>query len=412
MHDDEVDIRPFTLEAVPAATRVMDLAFGEACDEQDLQALRSVVEPDRTLGAYDGDTMVGTLATYSHDLSVPGGSTACGGLTWVSVSPTHRRRGILRQMITRHLLDVHERGEAFGALWASETAIYGRFGYGLAVEQQRLSITVDRALEWESHAPPPADHVRLVPVEMAADVLTPLYEAARRRRAGAHARDDAWWRFQALGTRKSAQVGMARKHVAVATIDGEDAAYAIYGSKEDRNADGAPLVMRVQELAGRSPAAEAAMWRYLLSHDLLGRVVAPFRPLDDSLPMLLTDSRRVSRTIGDSLHVRVVDLPAALRSRTYRDSVGVTLELHDDLLPHNAGTWRVEVAPEGVSVVASDDPPQMSCDIRAVGSLLLGDVPAQRLVAAGAITCDDPALVGAVDAAFGTAEAGWVPEVW
>ena len=56
----------------------------------------------------------------------------CGGVTVVGVSPTHRRRGVLRTMMDAQLRDIHERGEPIAALWASEETIYWGFGYGIA----------------------------------------------------------------------------------------------------------------------------------------------------------------------------------------------------------------------------------------------------------------------------------------
>src|SRR6185503_18593563 len=86
----------------------------------------------RALAAYDGDEPVALTGAYRFDLSIPGGELPCAGVTWVGVIPTHRRRGILRDLMRRELEDVHSWGEPIAALWASEAAIYGRFGYGHA----------------------------------------------------------------------------------------------------------------------------------------------------------------------------------------------------------------------------------------------------------------------------------------
>lgn len=409
----DLTVRPFTADELPTAYALLMLAFGDAPADEDIAAERAVFEPERSLATFDGETMVGCMGTYSFDMSVPGGTLPVAGTTWVGVSPTHRRRGVLSGMMRRHLTDVAQRGEPLAALWASEPAIYGRYGYGLGLERLKCTIAVDGDLRFEDTAPPPPDRVSLIPLADARPVIDPIYEACRRRRAGMHARPQAWWDFQALNSRSSALAGASSKYVAVAQIDGRDAAYAIYGIKGEFSDAGRPAgSLKVVEMAGVDAGAEAAMWHYLLRHDLVSEVVAR-RPVDESLPLLLTDSRRVVRVPGDTLHVRILDLPAALRGRSYAESAGVTIEVHDDRVEANDGTWRIEVAPEGVSVEpAEGSAPDLRMGVRALGSLYMGDISLRRLVAAGMVQVADPAAITAVDAAFAACEAGWAPEVW
>ncbi|WP_370325007.1 GNAT family N-acetyltransferase [Euzebya sp.] len=415
MHTPELPLRPIGPDEFTAAADLLAFVFASDFTSADHDAERSVFEYDRSLATFDGEQLVGSLSAYSFDMSVPGGSARVGGTTWVGVAPTHRRRGLLARAMTQHLRDVAERGEPLAALWASEASIYGRFGYGPAIEGQRVEVEVDGPVTWLDTAPPPPTSVSFVPLAEAAEVLDPIYTAARGRRAGLHARSQTWWHFQVLSTRKDAMGGLPRKYVAVAEVDGQPAAYAVYGLAEgpERTSGRPHAVLTLIEMAGVDAQAEASMWRYLLSHDLVQTVDARRRPVDDVLPLLLADSRRVVRRPGDALHVRVVDLPAALRARSYVDSAGVTIEVHDGLLEANDGTWRVEVAPEGVSVEPAEvSDADLRMDVKALGALYMGDVRLGRLAAAGMVDVLNPAVVPAVEAAFTAAEAGWAPEVW
>ena len=87
---------------------------------------------ERLVAAWEDGRTVGGSGAFPFGLSVPGGELPCAGITVVGVTPTHRRRGILRRMMRMHLDLAHERGEPIAALWASEGAIYGRFGFGVA----------------------------------------------------------------------------------------------------------------------------------------------------------------------------------------------------------------------------------------------------------------------------------------
>ena len=103
---------------------------------------RVVFEFDRSVAAFDGDAIAGTTAAYTFRLTVPGGVVDAGGVTFVAVLPSHRRRGILSAMMRHQLADIAARGEPVAALFASESVIYGRYGYGCASDQ--LSLTVRR----------------------------------------------------------------------------------------------------------------------------------------------------------------------------------------------------------------------------------------------------------------------------
>lgn len=411
MHAQSLEFRPFTAEELPSALALLGWAFGDDFGDDDVAAERTVHEPARSQAAFEGGTIVGSLGSYSHRLSVPGGEVPMAGTTWVSVAPTHRRQGILRELMSRHLQEVREQGEPLAGLWASEAAIYGRFGYGMATEQLVLTVN-PRGVRWEATAPPAPDRVRIVPLDEAPDVLAPIYQRCRERRGGMHARSRSWWGFQVLSDRKAAMNGMSYKRVAVAEVDGEDVAYAVYGAKEKWGDDGPAGELALTEMVGVDPQAEAGMWRYLLGHDLIGTVKAWRRPVDDPLPLLVTDSRRVLRSVSDALYLRVIDVPAALRGRSWSDSAGVTIEVVDEIFDHNDGTWRVEVAPEGVSVESTDDAPDLRMPVRALGSLYLGGVSVARLAAAGLVEVTNPAAVAPFDAALRPAEAPWIPEVW
>ncbi|WP_459975087.1 GNAT family N-acetyltransferase [Nocardioides pyridinolyticus] len=103
--------------------------------------LRFAAETD---GPSDPSTYPGIYGAYPLELAVPGGDLVpCAGLTWVGVHPDHRRRGVLSAMLRHHLEQVHDTpGTHVSALHASEPAIYGRYGYGLA--SLELPITLGR----------------------------------------------------------------------------------------------------------------------------------------------------------------------------------------------------------------------------------------------------------------------------
>ncbi len=170
----DIQIRAVTQEELRQLYRHLAMAFGDGDgNDEDYAHFCATAEIDRTRCAFDGKHLVGTLGTYSLDLTVPAGSARMAGTTWVTVLPTHRRRGILRRLMTAHFQDAREQGEPFAGLWASEAGIYGRFGYGMAAPCCELEIDTSRsAFRQPVDAP---GTIRMLEADEAAGVLPPVF---------------------------------------------------------------------------------------------------------------------------------------------------------------------------------------------------------------------------------------------
>ncbi len=127
--------------------RPVHMAFGGMFSSEELDDGLKLAEPERWLGAFsepESILVAGAVSAFSLRLTVPGGEVGAAGVTGVGVRPDHRRRGVLRALIRRQLSDVRERGEPVAILWASESSIYGRFGYGLAAMDGAIEVPTER----------------------------------------------------------------------------------------------------------------------------------------------------------------------------------------------------------------------------------------------------------------------------
>ena len=139
------DVRRIDADEFQAIVTMDGRAFGLTYTDDLLEDVRGILELDRTLVALDGTEVVGSTSAFTMDMTVPGGAAVpTAGVTWVGVMPTHRRRGILRQLMAEQLDDLLDRGEPLAALSASESGIYGRFGYGMATQRARLFVATKR----------------------------------------------------------------------------------------------------------------------------------------------------------------------------------------------------------------------------------------------------------------------------
>jgi predicted acetyltransferase len=399
-----IDIRPPVEDELRGAMIAAETAFGVgAIEDVDWERERKALPVSRALAAFDGGKPVALAGAYRFDLTVPGGELPCAGVTWVGVMPTHRRRGILRDFMKQQLADIQGWGEPIAALWASEASIYGRFGYGQAAPSAHMKSDSTRfALR-----NPAAGSTRLVDAEEALALVRPVYERVRTVRAGMLSRDERWWNEHRLADHESWRRGASRKFYAVVEIDGEVEGYALYRVKDEWQDGFARGEVRVIEALATSPAAERVLWRFLHEIDLTVRVEAHYFDPGSSLLLVVRDPRALGLRLGDGVWLRLVDLDAALRARSYRPGESVVLEVTDELCPWNAGRYRV-----GDDAGRTDDTADLALDTADLASAYLGAFDFHRLVHAGLA---DERREGAAEAAtllFRTELPPFCPEVF
>lgn len=376
-------------------------AFGEDADPTDSRMWRETLGLDRSLAAVDGDLIVGTSGTFSLRTAVPGGALVpTGGLTMVSVAATHRRRGILRDMVRWQLDDTYRRGEPLAALTASEPGIYGRFGYGVA--SQWLSMRVDTA-RVRIAQPAGGEELRFRaadPGESLAECEA-LYARTFAERPGTLERSPAWQRMQIADLPQERQGASALRCVLVER-GGELAGYARYSVTPRWNAAGADGQVNVWELLADTPTSYAALWRFLAEIDLTSTVVASKRPVDDPVVHLASDVRRCELGLRDAMHLRPVEVGAALAARSYQVPVDVVLEVTDAFCPWNEGRWRLSADAAGARCERTVDPAELALSVRELGASYLGGVSLTAQAAAGQVTELRRGVLSRASLAFGS----------
>ena len=374
------------------------------------------LEFGRTLAAFDGDTIVGGTGAFSFQMRVPGAMAAVAGVSLVAVLPSHRRQGILSALMRRQLAEVSERGEAVAVLFASESGIYGRYGYGRASWQaayrlQRGEVTLAPGAPAE-----PGLRLRIAEPLSARAELAQVYDRALAERPGLYARTGRWW--DRLLTDLHSEDGSSRQiRCVLAEDDSGPRGYAVFTSTERWDDDaGLPEgVLEVSEAIATDAAATAALWDNLLSRDLVSEFRARMRPVDDPLLYLLADLRRVRSVVSDGLWVRLVDVGRALAQRHYASPVDVVIEVADELCPQNAGRWRLaagaSAAPAGFratcerTTAAAD----VVLPVWAVGAAYLGGTGLKAMASAGLITEATPGSLAALSTAMSWEPAPWCP---
>jgi predicted acetyltransferase len=388
------------------------VASAEATSGPDADDWAKLQEPDRWLSAFESpesDVAVGGAAALSVRLTVPGGEVSAAAVTAVGVRPDYRRRGVLSALMRRQLRDVHAKGEPLAILWASEGAIYQRFGYGLATADGSFEISTSRTSFLRQ--PPPEGRVRMVSEEESGDLIPAIYDAMRRVTPGAITRSHDWWTISVLADPEYSRQGASVKYRVVFEAEGKPEGYAIYRVKSDWDHLGPKGVLQVREAVAITPRALRGLWRYLFDVDLVSSVKVERAAVPNPLQHVLAEPRALGLVVTDGLWARLVDVPVALGARRYATTDELVFEVADTTCEWNAGRWRLctsgSTGTTEAVVERTDDAPDLVLDVADLAAIYLGGTSTVELAAVGRIEERTVGAVARADAMFAAGSTPW-----
>lgn len=373
---------------------------GESSDEEAENA-RETLRTRRLTGVFDRsgsepEVPVGTIDSWASQLTTsPGRSIDLWAISAVTVAPTHRRRGIARAMIGGELRTAAAAGFALAGLTVTEATIYGRWGFSPAAWASDVVVDTRRA-RWTGPAAP--GRLDLVPRTTLVERLRTLHERVRVERPGSVPGWDGRWRGVA-GTAPGDKEADKVRAVVYRDPAGVERGILVYTIEE--TSDYSAHDLNVRALFADGAEAYAALWRFAIEHDLVGRVKASLQAPVPPVQWMVSDRRAVTATLTDHHWLRVLDVPAALSSREYAAPIDVVVRV-DDAMGFADGAWALRIDDSGAAAVTGVDTASaadVEVTVAALGSLLLGGVRATELAAAGSVRGDREALV-AMDRAF------------
>jgi predicted acetyltransferase len=400
-----IEIRPARPDELPAYFDSLSTTFLDRPDVDKAAAeVRGLWDLERTIGAFDGPQVVATFRSFDTELTLPGlARLPATAVSAVTVLPTHRRRGILRQLVAREHALARERGEPLAILYAAEYPIYGRFGYGPATTTATWTLTTAR-----TSFRGPSGGVELVRPADALPVLRSVFDADRLQRPGEIRRRDYRFEFElglrdpAWGERWKGNVALHRN--AAGHVDG----YARYTPKETWEERQPRGTITLNELIALNDEAYGALWRFLGEHDLVATVKAEGRRRDERLPWLLTNARAaVASDVGDALWVRLLDVRRALEARAYERSGALVLEVIDAEAPGGRLRLALDVGDGGATARPTDRPPDLTLDVASLGAACLGGTRLAHAVIPYGVEEHRSGALAEADALFRTAEEPW-----
>jgi predicted acetyltransferase len=371
------------------------------------EPMRKVFEPERTFGFQVDGRWISTCGAYTRRLTVPGGSVPAAAVTVVTVQPSYRRKGLLTEMMKHQLYDIHRREEPVALLWASESAIYGRFGYGQASPQARLSGKT-KTTAYRPDVDLGSGSVGEVERDQAIPMIKRLHEALLPERVGALDRNDDWWDVRWHDPEPLRRGATAYRFALHYDRRGRPDGYVAFRVKNNWDESGAEVI--IDELDAASGAARGALWRFVLDLDLVRRFTRHGAPLDEAVRYLVSDLHSIKAELQDGTYARLVDVPRALEARRYLTELDVTIRVEDPLLRQNSGTFQVAGDHDGASVTRGRNRPDLLMNVRDLGAIYLGGTSLAALVRAGLVTERTKGAAAAVGAAFAWSQPPFCPD--
>lgn len=371
------------------------------------------IATDRVTGVWDAsqadpETPVATVRSWEMGLTVPGGAALPSwAISSVTVSPTHRRQGIARAMLTAELRTAVQLGLPLAMLTVSEATIYGRYGFGPSARQSSYVVDTQRA-RWTG--PTPEGRVQFVSPESLLADGPAVFERTRDRSPGEVDRREIWWK-RALGLLPNEPDAHKRgiRAVRYDDADGAIAGFALYEIALQNVSH--PGQLKLVDLVAATDDAYAALWRFVIEMDMVNEINAGLRSVSEPVAWQVSDHRAVRKTSErDHLWLRILDVPAALGARGYAAPGDYLLDVTDDL-GFAQGRFLLTVAADGTGQAhpltgsAPAGAVQVALSAADLASLYLGGTSAVDLARAGRITELSPDAAIRLDTALHSAYA-------
>jgi predicted acetyltransferase len=395
-----IELRTSTWDDFPSVKVINARGENGYRGQVDFDAHRLVFTPDRSIMAFDGKNMVGNALSYEMDMYIPGGLSKIAAVASVSVQATHRRKGINRSIMKYQLEDIHSRQEPLAVLQASESIIYGRYGYGMASFENNLEIEKTRSAYAIDHVPEGQSY--FIEESEAREIFPQIYAKAIENRVGMVRRNENWWefRFREPGLKGGDPKSWFVKY----QKNGENDGYLRYTIND--------VELNVIELIASSHEAYSSLWRLCLDMDLVDIIKAEHRPADEELKWMLADPRRLVEHSCDRYWVRLVDVKKALSQRSYLVDGSLTLEVRDSFLPWNQEVVELRSESGESSCGTSNRNPDIVLSAGDLGAVYLGGVNFSTLLAAGRIEEITKGSISKANLMFSTKRNPWGFDGW
>tara|TARA_Y100000590_G_scaffold20305_1_gene23690 strand:+ start:950 stop:2152 length:1203 start_codon:yes stop_codon:yes gene_type:complete len=394
----QYEIRPISDKEFGKFSETSARAFGFDQDAGYLSLKKSYFDFDRTLAVIHNNGIVGGCVSSKYLLNIPGNQANVAAISDVSVLPNHRRKGLLTKMMRSQLLDLHDRGELFAALWAEESPIYGRFGYGIgSLHENWIIHRQNNAFNTRINDNGIVEYIDQTKIE---ELLPKIYKNATTDVPAVIQRPEMYWKVISEDFESKRNNESKMQHV-IYRLDKDIKGYASYRTVSEG--------ISIHELMATDLNSTVGLWRFCLDMDLRLQAQIYRRPLDDILPMLLIDPGKLSRTIKEGLWLRLLNVQKALELRKYSLETRLVLKVIDSFCDWNNQTFELHASDNENLCTPSSLKPDICISASDLASVYLGTLKFSTLLKCGRIQIETDTAVLKADMMFSYKHAPWSP---
>ena len=327
----------------------------------------------------DGDVRA-SAAVLPLEVFVDGRPVPMGGIAAVATDPAYRRRGFAGELMRDVLRTMRERGMRLSMLHPFAQVFYRAYGWELATETIAYTLKPTDL--------PTSSEQRRVRAYREEDLpeMMGLLEGEAAKRSCCVRRNEGRWRN--LLSRKDWQTAVYEREE---RLEG----YIQYRMSEWRERE-PRRTLSVQELVWSTVGAWRALISFLAAQDPLVFEIEHSTPRGEPLHPYLRNSY-VKAKIEPEFMLRLVDVEGALNYLSRTPEAPLVLEVADDIIPENAGSYTVGY---GEVVRGEEAEARVSLDVRQLAQLYAGYLPAGQLARHGLVKPGSPEALELLEALF------------
>ena len=301
----------------------------------------AVPGPERTVAAYVGDDLMGTVVALDFTMTWGGSPVPGVGLSGVVVRPELRGRGAARALLRESFDRMRARGEVAAALFPTTATLYRSVGFEICGSHEW------RHLPLEVIPTGPAATLQWRRVDFDDPGIRSMHDRMSGRIDGWVVADDQWWAYTCATMVKEASTN---RFAYLGSREGIDAAAIIYHYEPSEKGF---YELATDLVAGVDDAAVAAALGFLAINGTTASRVETDLPAS-LLARHVPSFQRTKVTHALPWMLRLIDPVGAVAARGWPSSVTgrVELDIVDETIPANAGPHVFEIADGSASLTS------------------------------------------------------------
>jgi predicted acetyltransferase len=377
-----LEVRGYRAEDLTPLARMGMLAFGgSVADWEKYYSESPWVDLDLVYVLEEGGEARASATVLPLEVFVDGRPASMGGIAAVYAHPAYRRRGYAGELMRAVLRAMRERGMYLSMLWPFAHVFYRVYGWELAGEAVAYTLKPT-----DLPTSPEQKRVRAYKEEDLPRMMG-LFEKEAAEHSCCVRRGEGRWREV-----------LAREDwwAAVYEREGGMEGYILYRMSDWREDREPHRTLSVQELVWSTAEAWEALISFLAAQDPLVFEIKHHTPRGELLHPYLRSSY-VKAEVEPEFMLRLVDVEGALNLLDRALDRPLVLEVSDDVIPENAGSYTVGGG-EVVRGVETEE--RVALDVRQLAQLYAGYLPARQIARHGLVEHGSPEALELLEMLF------------